>query len=36
MPILETVLSLDETQKEFLIKHRRAENVEFILKSLRP
>jgi len=36
MPILETVLSLDSAQKEFLINHRRSENVEFILKSLRP
>lgn len=36
MPVAEKVLELNETQKEFMINHRRAENVEFILKSLRP
>ena len=36
MPVAEKVLQLNETQKEFMIIHRRAENVEFILKSLRP
>lgn len=36
MPIVETLFSFDETQKVFMIEHRRAENVDFILKSLRP
>lgn len=36
MPVAEKILQLNETQKEFLILHRKAENVEFILKSLRP
>jgi len=36
MPIVETLFSFDGTQKVFMIEHRRAENVDFILKSLRP
>jgi AcrR family transcriptional regulator len=36
MPVAEKVLQLNETQKELMINHRRAENVDFILKSLRP
>lgn len=36
MPVAEKILQLNETQKEFLILHRKTENVEFILKSLRP
>lgn len=36
MPVVENILSLDETKKKFMILHRRAENVDFILKSLRP
>jgi len=36
MPVVEKILQWNETQKEFIITHRRAENVDFILKSLRP
>lgn len=36
MPVVENILSLDEAKKELMIQHRRAENVDFILKSLRP
>ncbi|MCE5332925.1 MAG: TetR/AcrR family transcriptional regulator [Bacteroidales bacterium] len=36
MPVVEKILPLSETQKEQMIAHRRLENVEFILKSLRP
>ena len=36
MPIVENLFSFDETQKAFMIEHRRTENVDFILKSLRP
>jgi AcrR family transcriptional regulator len=36
MPIVENILSLDETKKKLMIQHRRDENVDFILKSLRP
>ncbi|MDP4239867.1 MAG: TetR/AcrR family transcriptional regulator [Bacteroidota bacterium] len=36
MPVVENLLSLNETQKGILITHRKTENVEFILKSLRP
>lgn len=36
MPVAEKILQLDKTQKELMINHRRSENVEFILKSLRP
>jgi hypothetical protein len=36
MPIAEKMLQLNEAQKEIMINHRKMENVEFILKSLRP
>jgi len=36
MPVAEKILKINEIQKEFMIMHRRSENVEFILKSLRP
>jgi AcrR family transcriptional regulator len=36
MPILEKLLPLNETQKELMIQHRKSENVDFVLKSLRP
>ena len=36
MPIAEKILQLNETQKEMMITHRKTENVEFILKSLKP
>ena len=36
MPFVEKVLQLSEAQKEALIAHRKAENVEFILRSIRP
>jgi AcrR family transcriptional regulator len=36
MPIVEKVIPLNETQKNFMLAHRRSENVDFILKSLRP
>ena len=36
MPVVENLFSLTEVQKEFMLQHRRAENVDFILKSLRP
>jgi len=36
MPVVGNLLSLNETQKEMLIAHRKSVNVEFILKSLRP
>lgn len=36
MPLIEKLLMLDETQREFMIQHRKAENVDFVLKSLRP
>jgi len=36
MPVAEKMLQINEIQKEFMITHRRSENVEFILKSLRP
>lgn len=36
MPVVENILSLDESKKKLMIQHRRAENVDFILKSLRP
>jgi len=36
LPVVEKALQWDETQKEFMISHRRSENVDFILKSLRP
>jgi len=36
MPVVENIFMFTEKQKEFMIQHRRAENVDFILKSLRP
>lgn len=36
MPIAESVLQLTELQKNELISRRKSENVDFILKSLRP
>lgn len=36
MPALETIFPMDEEQKKELIAHRKTENVDFILKSLRP
>ena len=36
MPVAEKMLQINEIQKEFMITHRRSENVDFILKSLRP
>lgn len=36
MPMLEKLLALNESQKEIMIQHRKAENVDFVLKSLRP
>ncbi|MDD4970142.1 MAG: TetR/AcrR family transcriptional regulator [Paludibacter sp.] len=36
MPVVENVLQLNDVQKEFLLEHRKSENVQFILKSLRP
>jgi TetR/AcrR family transcriptional regulator len=36
MPVAEKVIPLDGTQKQMMIAHRRSENVDFILKSLRP
>jgi len=36
MPVIENALQWDEAQKEFMISHRRQENVDFILNSLRP
>lgn len=36
LPVLEILLPLDEDQKAALLAHRRAENVDFVLKSLRP
>jgi TetR/AcrR family transcriptional regulator len=35
MPVVEKLFEWNETQKQFMIAHRRAENVDFILKSLR-
>lgn len=35
MPVIEIVLELDDAQKEMMIQHRKKENVDFILKSLR-
>ena len=35
MPVIEIVLELDDAQKELMIQHRRTENVDFILKSIR-
>jgi len=36
MPVVENVLQFNEVQKELLLEHRKSENVQFILKSLRP
>jgi len=36
LPVAESLLQLNEFQKETLLDHRRSDNVEFILKSLRP
>lgn len=36
MPALETIFPMNENQKKAFIAHRKAENVDFILKSLRP
>jgi len=36
LPVVEKALLWDVAQKEFMISHRRTENVDFILKSLRP
>lgn len=36
MPVAESVLQLTEIQKNELISRRKSENVDFILKSLRP
>ena len=36
MPIASELMSLNDTQKQFVISHRRTENVNMILNSLRP
>jgi AcrR family transcriptional regulator len=36
MPVVENVLQLSPEQKQVLIQHRKKENVNFILSSLRP
>jgi len=36
LPVIEKALQWNETQKEFMIAHRRSENVDFILNSIRP
>ena len=36
LPVAEKLLNLTEPQKAFMIAHRRSENVDFVLKSLRP
>lgn len=36
LPVAENIMGLDDVQKHMLLTHRRAENVDFILKSLRP
>lgn len=36
MPVLENIFQWDETKKKNMIQHRRAENVDFVLHSLRP
>ena len=36
MPVVENVLQLNDSQKELLLEHRKSENVDLILKSLRP
>lgn len=36
MPVVENVMQLDENQKKELLLHRKRENVEFLLNSIRP
>ena len=36
MPVVENILQWNDTQKEFMIAHRRSENVDLILNSIRP
>lgn len=36
MPAVESIMDFTDTQKQLMLAHRRAENVDFILKSLRP
>ena len=36
MPVIENIFSFSEEQKKMMLDHRRSENVDFILKSLRP
>ncbi len=36
MPVVESVLQLDENKKRELLLHRKKENVEFVLNSIRP
>ena len=36
LPVAESILQLNEMQKEMMIQHRRTENVDFVLQSLRP
>lgn len=36
LPIAGEIMSISEAQKEFVIEHRKAENVNLILNSLRP
>ncbi|MFZ4725936.1 MAG: TetR/AcrR family transcriptional regulator [Paludibacter sp.] len=36
LPVAESILQLNEIQKEMMIQHRRTENVDFVLQSLRP
>jgi TetR/AcrR family transcriptional regulator len=36
MPVVENILQWNDAQKEFMIAHRRNENVDLILNSIRP
>jgi len=36
LPVAENILQINDVMKEFMIQQRRAENVDFVLKSLRP
>lgn len=36
LPVAENLLQINDVTKEFMIQQRRAENVDFVLKSLRP
>jgi len=36
LPVLELLLDLNDEKKELMIQHRKSENVDFILNSLRP